>query len=228
MVSIFAVCSILRHKQNVLVTSVTKILLQGFELHGAHPVVLHVRLETKAGAATLPPQSSVVFREVGVGLVAAGGRQDHEILVLAGLLQDLAIPVEVEEVPTRLLDPEAQGLLEGVRARAGSRPVGLHALEPILSPLAGTLAQGRQGPVGGLQTRCRNVAVLESLRESLSKSRQLQCQSLLDLLPALVSAVHLTLHHRQRRGDGHHRCCHARLRVQVREVRRAGRAEGLL
>ena len=54
--------------------------------------MLHVSFEAKARASELPPESAIVFVEVGEGLVAARGGQDHEILVLARLLQDLAVP----------------------------------------------------------------------------------------------------------------------------------------
>ena len=57
---------------------------------------LHVSLEAKARASELPPESAIVFVEVGEGLVAARGGQDHEILVLARLFQDLAVPGATE------------------------------------------------------------------------------------------------------------------------------------
>mmetsp|Transcript_79336 Transcript_79336/g.190422 ORF Transcript_79336/g.190422 Transcript_79336/m.190422 type:complete len:281 (+) Transcript_79336:1511-2353(+) len=225
-ISVVCIPAVLRYEHDVLTASQLQVLAGGIELLGL-AVVLHVSFEAKARASELPPESAIVFVEVGEGLVAARGGQDHEILVLARLLQDLAVPVQIQEVPCRIRNSEVQILRKGLHAAPRVRPVRLQTLQPVLGSMTGSLAHRLQGAADAAQPQGR-VTLLQGLGEGLEQRVDFRRQNRRDFLSALVSAVHLTAHDGERRGHGDHSRGDAGLWVQVGQVGRQGGPECVL
>mmetsp|Transcript_33893 Transcript_33893/g.54338 ORF Transcript_33893/g.54338 Transcript_33893/m.54338 type:complete len:350 (-) Transcript_33893:1232-2281(-) len=217
---------------NVLLTAPCKSMSSCGKVFWRHLLRLrHIVREAKAGRSYRPSQLSVVFTEVGKGLIHAGGCQDHQVLILSRLLEDAAVPVEINEMMGCILHSLQKVCTVRLLITPGTNPCGIHSLQPVVHAFRGALADGLQGLMHGsaphLEAFLRSPH-RKALWKDLEQNLQLIHESLHNLRPTSISAVHLTANDRKVTGNADHGCGDEVFGIQVGQMRVTGRLEALL